>query len=613
MPPTATPGIPSPPATRRDAASGAVAERIPGPRPPGRARGLAAAARRSEVPPLLLFGTLAGLLFLPALRSPAERIVGWRGDAQQTMWFLRWTPWAVAHGVDPLLTTHINYPAGVNLMWNSLAPALGLALWPVTVTGGVVLAYNLLLLAEIALSAWLAYLAIRRLVRDRRAAVCGGLVYGFSPYLLAHAHGHAKVTFGLLPPLLLILLHEILVMQRRRAWVAGALLGAALALQLLVYEEGVVLAVVAGVAGVGALAVMHRPEVARRRAHAARALAVAAAVAGLLSALPLGVQLLGPGHVTATVPGADVYVTDVANLALPTDFQLLAPPAVARRADLLSGNQTETGAYLGIPLLLIVGMAALRLRSRPPVRWALVTGGRLLLLSMGPQLHIGGHVSRLPLPWRAVEALPLVGSALPARLFVGVDLLAGLLLAAVLEDALRAPWRRPATVAALALTALTGVTLLPALPFPSTSVPVPPFFRQGGNASLPTGSVALVAPFAHDGPSDDPMLWQAVAGMGFRMPEGYFVRRGGGRWRSDGPAPSATSAAMIGIQDGGAPPAVTAGLRRRLMADLARWRVQSVIVGPMAHQAEMRGFVTQLLERAPQSVGGVLLWRLSPP
>lgn len=612
MPPTASPGTDRSPAlTRGDAAAAAVAEAIPTPQTRAWAR-RAAAAGRSEMLPLLLFVALAALLFLPALRSPSERIIGGLGDAQQTMWFLRWTPWALAHGADPLLTTYIGYPAGANLMWNSLAPALGVALWPVTVTGGVVVAYDVLLAGEIALSGWLAFLAIRRLVPDRRAALCGGLVYGFSPYLLTHAHGHAKVTFGLLPPLLLILLHEMVVVQRRRPWVTGALLGAALAVQLLVYEEGVVLAVIGGITGVGVLALLRRSDVARRLAHAGRALAVTAAVFAALGALPLAVQLLGPDRVTATVPGGDVYVTDVANLALPTTFQLVAPPPVARRADLLSGNRTETGSYLGVPLLLIVGMAALRLRARPAVRWALLTGGALVLLSMGPQLHVGGHVSRLPLPWRAIEAVPLVGSALPARLFVDVDLLAGLLLAAVLEDALRVPRRRPATAAALGLTALTAVTLLPALPFPSTAAPVPRFFQGGGVASLPEGSVALVAPFSHDGTSDDPMLWQAVAGMRFRMPEGYFVRHGGGRWRDDGPPPSTTSTVMIGIRDGGPPPAVTAGLRRRVMAELSGWRVQSVIIGPMERQAAMRAFVTQLLERPPQSVGGVLLWRLPP-
>ena len=190
------------------------------------------AGRRPDLLALIVYCGLGCLLFLPALRAPQTRIIGFNGDAQQTMWFLRWTPWAVSHGVDPLLTGYINHPSGVNLMWNSLAPVLGIALWPVSATAGLVVAYNLLLAGEVVLSAWCAYLAIRRLVGHSLGAALGGLMYGFSPYLLSHAHGHAKITFALLPPLLLLALHEILVTQRRRPHTAGVALGALLTVQL---------------------------------------------------------------------------------------------------------------------------------------------------------------------------------------------------------------------------------------------------------------------------------------------------------------------------------------------------------------------------------------------
>jgi cytochrome bd-type quinol oxidase subunit 1 len=40
-----------------------------------------------------------------------------------------------------------------------------------------------------------------------------------------------------------------------------------------------------------------------------------------------------------------------------------------------------------------------------------------------------------------------------------------------------------------------------------------------------------------------------------------------------------------------------------------RWRVGSVVVGPMPNQAAMVGFLTELLGRQPQAVDGVYLWR----
>ena len=564
--------------------------------------------RRTDLTALVVDAALACLLFLPALRAPQSRIVGYSGDAQQTMWFLQWTPWALSHGTDPLLTRYLNHPGGVNLMWNSLAPALGVVLWPVSATAGLVASYDVLLTAEIALSAWCAHLAIRRFVDSGVAAAIGGLVYGFSPYLLTHAHGHAKVTFALLPPLLLIALHEGLAVQRRRPRTVGIAVGVLLALQLLVYEEGVVLAVVAAAAGTAVLAAGHRDRVRAHAAHAARALAWAVAAFVILAAAPLGVQLLGPNRINATVPGTDVYVTDVANLAVPTGFQAVAPAPAERLAARFSGNETENGSYLGVPLLALLALAALRLRSSPVVRWALWSGGALLLLSMGPQLHVAGHVSRLPLPWRAIQAIPVVSGALPARLFVYVVLLAALLAAAVVADALRAPVRRPRAALVAGLFALTAIAFLPSLPFPSTPVGVPDFFRGGGVAALPQGSVALVAPFSHDGPTDSPMLWQAEARMRFAMPEGYFVGVRSGGIRADGPRPSATGSVMIAIAGGRGAPALTPPLRSRLIGELRRWQVRTVLVGPMEHEDRMASFVTSLLRSSPRRVGGVWVW-----
>ena len=568
------------------------------------------ADRRPDLLALIVYSGVGCLLFLPALRAPQTRIIGYNGDAQQTMWFLRWTPWAVSHGVDPLLTGYINVPRGVNLMWNSLAPALGIVLWPVSATAGLVVAYNVLLAGEVVLSAWCAYLAIRRLAGRPLAAGVGGLVYGFSPYLLSHAHGHAKITFALLPPLLLISLHEILVVQRWRPHTAGIVLGVLLAVQLLVYEEGVALALIAGAAGTAVLAVLARSQVRARSAHAIRALGWAAAAFAVLAAAPLAVQLAGPDRITATVPGGDVYVTDVANLAVPTDFQQVAPGPATRVSNRFSGNEVENGSYLGIGLLAVVALAAVWLRGRPVVRWALPTAACLTLLSLGPQLHVAGHVSRIPLPWRLIEATPALGSALPVRLFVYVDLLVGLLTAAVVAEVLAAERRRPRALAVGALLAVSAVTLLPRLPFPSSPVPVPAFFSGSGVASLPQGSVALVAPFSHDGPTAASMLWQAEAGMRFRMPEGYFIGVRPNGVRADGPRPSATAAAMIAIQKGHDLPRLTPELRTRLLDELAGWQVEAVLVGPMPHREGMVRFVSSLLNGPPRQMGGVLIWRL---
>jgi hypothetical protein len=121
------------------------------------------------------------------------------------------------------------------------------------------------------------------------------------------------------------------------------------------------------------------------------------------------------------------------------------------------------------------------------------------------------------------------------------------------------------------------------------------------------------APGFQPGPGQDssnnPMLWQLAASMRYRMPEGSLIvpdvngTPTGGR-----PPASATQSVMIAIQRGGQASDVTPDLGAAVRADLDRWQVRTVIVGPMYNQEAMVGFFTSLLGREPQSVGGVLVW-----
>lgn len=533
------------------------------------------------------------------------KLAGGGGDAQQTVWFLTWTPWAISHGQNPFLTTHINAPEGVNLMWNALAPLAALVLWPVTATAGPVAAYDVMVTADLALAAWCCFLLLRRHVRPL-AALAGGAFYGFSPFLLSQAPSHSKVAFAVVPPLLLLLVDGLLVRRDLSPRRAGLLLGLLLAAQLLVFEEGVVLAVVAGVVVLAVLAA----HAGRERTREALPLVGRAAAWALLplvavAAVPLAFQFFGGGRVPGTVPGASVYVTDMANLVVPTPTQLLAPRAAVDLTARYSGNSVENASYLGIPLLLLALFVAWRWRRRPLVSVATWSGVALAILSLGPQLHVGGHVSRLPLPWRVIEAIPVVGSALPSRLFVDVDLAVAVLLAVFVEELLRLAARPVWRAAGAAAVALVGLSIVPKGAL-AAQASVPALFTAPLAATAPAGSTVLVAPYAHDGSTVEPMLWQAVAQMWFRMPEGYFVtvdRRGR---RQDGPPPTTTSKVMTDIAAGhGLTPSA---LDAQIRADLRHWKVSTVLVGPMPHQEDMVALFTRVLSASPRKRGGVYVW-----
>ena len=112
------------------------------------------------------------------------------------------------------------------------------------------------------------------------------------------------------------------------------------------------------------------------------------------------------------------------------------------------------------------------------------------------------------------------------------------------------------------------------------------------------------------------MTWQAEAGLWYRMPGGYFI---GPQRDSDQPrfdaVPSPASMTLGRIYAGYPPPRLTGPRRRALASDFIRWRIGSVVVGPMPNQAVMVGFLTDLLGRQPRcsraSTCGATRWSSS--
>jgi hypothetical protein len=562
------------------------------------------AAIRTPVLVLVGFLILAALLLGPVWASPTSRTPGGGvGDLADFMWFLRWTPFAVGRHQSPFFTDHLNHPYGVNLMWNTWVPLPGLLLTPITLTWGSVLTVNVLLVLAFGLSSWSGYLAIHRYVPSHGAALVGGLIYGFSPAMQAHCR-HLNLILVFLLPLLLVLVDEILVRQRRSPIRLGAALGGVAGAQVLVGEELLVAtALIAGTLLL-VLATLHPRAVVGRVRYAMTAFAVAAVIFAAIAAWPFKAQLTGPGRVRTDITSEVRGSSDLLATITPSQHVAIDPAAARRLSDRFIGSG-ET--YLGVPLLLAILAVAVKRRRHPVVRVALAMFLASLVLSFGSQLRVAGRATGVPLPWAAMERLPLVQHMVPARLALLTALFAGLLLAVALQALWQGGgWRR---LLAAATAVLVVAVIAPPGPLRSSRVNVPAFFTTSAVQTLPRDGVALVVPFPRKGIRNEAMLWQAEAGMRFKMPGGYFTWTDPvGTTRRDA-TPTATSVTLARIQRGRRSPALTAGLRRAIANDFAVWRVDCVILGPMDHRAAMAAFLTELIGRPPETVQDVALWR----
>ncbi|HEY8168058.1 MAG TPA: hypothetical protein VIF84_05030, partial [Candidatus Limnocylindrales bacterium] len=302
------------------------------------------------------------LVTADAWTAPASRWIGGCCDQQQTMWFLRWVPTVLERGLDPFVTLQMNAPTGVNLTWNAWTPLIGLVLAPLTVAAGPIVAYNVAIVGAFVLSGLAAFIVLRRYAVGMAGPLVGGAVYGFSPYVVSHAALHLNLAAVWMPPVALLLLDELLIRRRRSPIALGAAIGVLAGLQLLIFEEVLATGAVAAaiLAGILALAVRDRALIIA----GVRRVAVASlpALGGLLlvAGLPLAVQFLGPLRLAGRVQDTARFSTDLLNLVLPTQYQLLSPEAATAISDGFSGLYHEATAYVGLPLLVILAVVVVR-------------------------------------------------------------------------------------------------------------------------------------------------------------------------------------------------------------------------------------------------------------
>jgi hypothetical protein len=528
-------------------------------------------------------------------------------DATLFSWLLTATPHALADGAHPLFSDRLNFPTGINLMWNNGMVLPGAVFAPVTALFGGLATVTVLTALGLAGTAATAYGCLRSVGTLRLPAALGGGLFGFSPAMTAQALGHPNLVFNVLLPVILLLSVRLMIEHdppRRTAVLLGLTAGA----QVLIGEETLFLAGIV-VALILLVLVVENPGRARERARrfvarAALALGVFLAVAGF----PLGYQLFGPLDQRGSPFDTAYYSTDLAGLVLPTELQLLVTDAAARRSARFAGGLEEHTAYLGWPLLLAVLAALVLGWPQARIRVPLLVGLGTTVFGLGPELIVLGAHTGVPLPWALLRELPGFEHVIVTRFALCTGWLFGAGLAFALDDLLRRP--PPVRTAGLVATALVVLPLLPA-PLPGAPAPqVPAFFtsgRAGAELACPGGS-ALVLPFPRAG-STDPMHWQQAAGMSFAMPGGYFIGPGpDGRAYVHG-APTPTGLLFTGVHRDGVPRPVTAQLRRDFAADLRAWRACTVVLGPSRNQDALRAQATALIGREPEVVDGVYLWR----
>ncbi|MGH9688574.1 MAG: hypothetical protein ACRD5K_15940 [Candidatus Acidiferrales bacterium] len=206
-------------------------------------RGGSVHSLRNHLIAFLLCLGLAFVFTLPGSLSLNSGLLGFPGDNFQHAWFLWHFAHAVLNGHNPFYTHLLFYPTRVNLTWSTTDPLAGFFALPLSIFAGPVVAYNFSLILQLALGAFCARLLCLRISQNEIAAFVGGIVFGFSPYLMAHALEHLSLVTAFPIPLFALALDWIL-SRDSPPWRTGIPLGLALLLAALAHFNYAVICIV---------------------------------------------------------------------------------------------------------------------------------------------------------------------------------------------------------------------------------------------------------------------------------------------------------------------------------------------------------------------------------
>lgn len=500
----------------------------------------ASAAPMGPTPPeslvvIIVYLAIGLVPFWSVLPMISHYLFGSEEDFAQSVWFLGWIPHAVAHGLNPFFSHSIFVPTGVNLAQNTASPLLGLISAPFALVFSPVVIANLLMVLAMPVSATAGFWVLRRWQVWSPAAALGGLIYGFSPYMVGQGLGHLELMFLPLPPFIALTVASIMQGQGspRRL---GIQLGLLMSAQYLIAPEVAATVAILALVALAFLAIRnpgHVRDMARRSSGPA---ALAVAVAAVLLAYPIWMLMAGPQHVVGrTWPLGNPYHNDLLSFVVPGPLQRISMGMRALGTHLAANSgATEADGFIGGPILILAGWLAWRSRRRVRTQLAVVLLFATALLTLGPHLAIDGRLTRIPLPFWVLDHLPLLNDILPSRVNFEMDGCVAAVIAFGLDDVWRARSSHPHASArrrwpgwgSAALVGLVlGVLVVTQLPvWPSQSpydlkpaVLLPPAIRR----SIPGGDpVAITYPY-DTAYMTEAMLWQVENRFAFRLLGGY--------------------------------------------------------------------------------------------
>ena len=352
----------------------------------------------------VVYFVIASAFTYPLIFNMMNMVPGIGHDIFQFFWFAHYDGLALFDkGYELFHTSMLYYPDGVHLNGEPLL--FGVVFGLLSKVFNDVVTFNVLYLFLFTFASWSAYRLILYITKTRDTAIFGGLVFGFSPYMLMHGLGHINLIctgFLLLSILFSLKLADSESTDVKLIITSGLIfsLNAFSSYYMLVYFSGWYLAF-----GVFLWFNKQRTVIFKK----------------LIPALFIMSVLIAPQLISIIKASFSGYYIEVSTLGssilssidlfgffAPTGLHPLWGDFSAEKFWFVGGGQVERAIFPGFIVIGLTVLGLLKFQKSKWKKWILFWTAGSWILCLGPILQVGGKLTFIPLPGLIVNFLPFI-------------------------------------------------------------------------------------------------------------------------------------------------------------------------------------------------------------
>lgn len=377
----------------------------------------------------------------------------------------------------------IFYPAGFNLGtgYDTLLTAF-ISIPLQLVFKNIILIYNIIILFNFVFSAYVTYHLVKYLINDKRISFIAGIMFGFSPYMLARGLGHINLlTTGAIPLFVLFFLKSL----RDPSFKNSLFLAISfLLICLSAWQYGLFILIFIFFSIIFFL-FTSKEKILNKKYLASFAIFI---ILSVFLVLPFAMPMISSkadNKMRAPI-GSEyiVFSADVMGYLTPTPSNIIFGKFINKtHFSTFSGNVTEATVFLGLVEIIFIIDFLLKAKNnckkviRENSYW-IFSASVFFILSLGPLLKVGGYLTPILFPYYFIyNYLPFFSFAKePARMGIFVMLFVTIIFSIFLKTHLDK--KRSKVGILLIFFALIIIAERAEIPYEIKKVKVPAFYSQ---------------------------------------------------------------------------------------------------------------------------------------